>query len=603
MDPSMKAPAETTRLEPGVPEVGRPARVVLVVYHRDGAESVALRAGVPVVVGRLPPADVAIPDASLSRVHARFTLTASGVVVEDLGSTNGTLVGGERVERQALESDEEVQLGAVIAAVHSVGKAGEGAGPALRGHDAFVAALDAELVRARHFGRAATLVMLRPRERGDGVRAFWPELRALLAPVDVAGLYGGDVLELLLVEVGARAAEERVASQLRGVPAALVCGIASFPDAGASAQELVELARAALERSGGPSIRVARADVAHTVAAGAAPEEPVFASAAMRSVVQLARRLGRAVLPVLIEGETGTGKEVLARLVHEAGPRRERPLVCVNCGGIPKDLVESTLFGHERGAFTGAAQQRKGVFEAALGGTVLLDEVGELPAAAQASLLRVLETRRITRVGATDEIELDVRVVAATHRDLESMVEAGLFREDLLFRLNGMTLAIPPLRDRREDIPALSAAFLRQANEANECHVAAISDDAMRLLESYAWPGNVRELKNAIARAVVIADGDQVTPLELPERVRRAGGAVVAPDATGSMAADATAAIAPEPLAAEGNLRSRVERYEAAVLGEALGACAWNLPEAARRLEMPLRTLQHKVALHGLRKR
>jgi len=217
-----------------------------------------------------------------------------------------------------------------------------------------------------------------------------------------------------------------------------------------------------------------------------------------------------------IDQVTGTGKEVLARLIHEGGPRRDKPLVAVNCGAIPAELLESTLFGHERGAFTGAGQQQKGLFEAADGGTIMLDEVGELPAAAQVALLRVLEEKRVRRVGATREIEVDVRVIAATHRDLEAMVEARSFRRDLFYRLNGVDVTLPPLRARREDIAPLAERFLKKAAKANGREVRSIAPEAMVLLKEYGWPGNVRELRNAVERAVVIAEAARL--LDMPLR-------------------------------------------------------------------------------------
>jgi DNA-binding NtrC family response regulator len=603
MDTSSNPHGDTTRLQPGADVGVAPGdrhRVSLVVYHRNGAETALLRPGIAVTVGRLPPSDVAIADPSLSRVHARFTLRDGDVLVEDLGSTNGTLFRGSISETCVLAPGDEVQLGSVIAALHVLGASDPVAAGPLLGHDAFLAALESELKRARHFARTAALVMVRALERApDSLRSFWPALQAGLAAVDVAGHYGPDTIELLLVEADAATAMARVRA-LAERPGALplACGVAVFPACAGSADELVELARAAaLTAKPGSRVVLAPADPTRTLSRAAPAErEPVVASAAMRAVIQLAQRLGRAELPVLLEGETGVGKELVARMVHESGPRRDGPLVCVNCATIPRELVESTLFGHERGAFSGASQQRKGVFEAASGGTVLLDEIGELPAAAQAALLRVLENKRFSRVGSTEEISVDVRVLAATHRDLEAMVEAGTFREDLLFRLNGMTLTIPPLRERRDDIRPLSLAFLREANEANGGAVSAISDEAMEALEAYAWPGNVRELRNALARAVVIAETDLVTPLDLPPRLRRAVVGVASE-------APSSKALLEVAEGAAGDFRSRMEGFEARLLCEALAACEWSLPEAARRLQMPLRTLQHKVAAHGLRRR
>jgi len=298
---------------------------------------------------------------------------------------------------------------------------------------------------------------------------------------------------------------------------------------------------------------------------------------------------------VLLSGETGSGKEVVARAIHEGGPRASKPLICVNCGGIPAQLVESTLFGHEAGAFTGAGARAKGVFEAADGGTVLLDEIGELPAPAQAALLRVLESRRFSRVGSTEEIEVDVRILAATHRDLEERCRDGRFREDLLYRLNARTLTTPPLRDRPEEIPSLAARFIEQANSDNGCAVVGLDSDALELLARYPWPGNVRELRNAMARAVVIAEGDRIGPADLPERVR---GTSLEPAGT-----DAEALFAGLPAPGEvQDLKEELARFEADLILQALEASQGDRTRAAERLGLPVRTLAYKMKAHGIRK-
>jgi DNA-binding NtrC family response regulator len=322
-------------------------------------------------------------------------------------------------------------------------------------------------------------------------------------------------------------------------------------------------------------------------------ERSSAASEAMRSILETATRLARSHLPLLILGETGVGKEVLARGIHAAGPRRDRPFVVVNCGAIPRELVESTFFGHERGAFTGAIEQRKGIFEAAHGGTVLLDEVGELPPGAQAVLLRVLETGIVARVGSSTEIAVDVRVVSATHRDLETMCDSGAFRRDLLYRLDGATLRIPPLRERASEILPLARQFLREAAGATP---PLVDRDAVELLERYAWPGNVRELRNAILRAVALSAGDAISVRDLPERIREAPRTPPA-----ALPADARSETAPFNGAME-TLRERMHRLEAQVLLDALRDASWRQTDAARQLGLPLRTLQYKIKMHGFKR-
>jgi DNA-binding NtrC family response regulator len=328
-------------------------------------------------------------------------------------------------------------------------------------------------------------------------------------------------------------------------------------------------------------------------------DEIVVASPAMSHVFSTVTRIARSPIPVLLLGETGTGKEIVARALHERGPRRARPMVCVNCGAIPAQLVESTLFGHERGAFTGAGQQQRGIFEAADGGTVFLDEIGELPPAAQAALLRVLETRRVVRVGSSREIDVDVRVVAATHRDLEAMCSSGGFRLDLLYRLNAMTLTLPPLRARPEEIAPLALRFLQQANKANGLVLRGIEDPALALLQSYPWPGNARELRNAIERAAVVAEGEWIAERDLPERV---SGPRAAEPAAEREEASAGEAPAMGSSGGADDLRARLLRYEAELIVQALRAAGWNQTAAAQALGMPLRTLVHKIKTLGIKK-
>jgi DNA-binding NtrC family response regulator len=230
---------------------------------------------------------------------------------------------------------------------------------------------------------------------------------------------------------------------------------------------------------------------------------------------ELYRRIGKVArtdATVLILGESGTGKELAARAIHEQSTRANRPMVCVNCAAIPETLIESELFGHEKGAFTGATSGRSGLIEAADGGTLFLDEIGELPLEAQARLLRFLQEGEIRRVGAVQPLKVDVRLIAATHRDLKSRARSGQFREDLYYRLYVMELRMPPLRARENDILELAEAFLTKQAEKMGCESLRFSPDALDLLRHYHWPGNVRELENAIERAVILADGRQITP-------------------------------------------------------------------------------------------
>jgi DNA-binding NtrC family response regulator len=239
----------------------------------------------------------------------------------------------------------------------------------------------------------------------------------------------------------------------------------------------------------------------------------------MREIFELVGTLAHTKTTVLIEGETGTGKEVLARAIHQASDRRNGPLVAVNCAALPESLLESELFGHEKGSFTSAIRQRRGRFELADGGTLFLDEVGDIPAAMQAKLLRVLQERRFERVGGAESIEVDVRVIGATNRSLLQMVREGTFREDLYYRLNVVKITLPPLRERKEDIALLAAHFARKYCGAGEDAALQIAPEAMEALLAYRWPGNIRELENAIERACIVARNRVIHRENLPSEV------------------------------------------------------------------------------------
>jgi DNA-binding NtrC family response regulator len=240
---------------------------------------------------------------------------------------------------------------------------------------------------------------------------------------------------------------------------------------------------------------------------------------AMEDVYRLTRQVARSNASVLLLGETGTGKELIAKAIHHLSPRGSGPFIRVNCGALAENLLESELFGHVRGAFTGAIDNRTGRFEAAHTGTVFLDEINSTTPKLQVKLLRVLQEHEFERVGDTQTIRVDTRVVAASNRDLPEEVDAGRFREDLYYRLNVVTIYLPPLRERREDIPELVGHFLRVYNKANDRHVPHVERKAMEALRAYDWPGNVRELQNYVERAVVLAHGDELTCDLLPENV------------------------------------------------------------------------------------
>jgi len=267
---------------------------------------------------------------------------------------------------------------------------------------------------------------------------------------------------------------------------------------------------------------------------------------------------------VLVAGESGVGKELVARAIHHRSTRRGGPFVAVNCGAIPENLLESELFGHKKGAFTDAVQDRRGLFEEADGGSLFLDEIGELPLSLQVKLLRVLEEEKIRRVGDVRDIKIDVRIITATHRDLPAETKAGRFREDLFYRLNVLPILVPPLRDRREDIPLLIDHFVARNNVRLGTSIRGLDTESRRLLFEYPWPGNVRELENTIERAMVLAEGDQIVAQDLPERLREARDPVQTQLASGELSVKKTMRIVEEILIRRALQRTKGNRTRAA---------------------------------------
>jgi two-component system response regulator AtoC len=311
----------------------------------------------------------------------------------------------------------------------------------------------------------------------------------------------------------------------------------------------------------------------------------------LKDVIDKMRLVSPSRATILIEGESGTGKELIAQAIHQTGTRARAPFVAVHCAALSENLLESELFGHERGSFTGATERRIGRFESADGGTLFLDEIGEISSSTQVKLLRFLETKAIERVGGSKPIELDVRLVAATNRNLEAMVREGKFREDLFFRLNVVRLTMPPLRERPEDIPLLLVHFIRVFSEENGVPPLTVEAGALRTLQAYAWPGNIRELRNFCENAVVLRRGGSLTEYDLEPKFRGPVLALPAPGAAAPVPADAPAraAVAPGPSLS-------VAENEKHLLREALLKARGNRTKAAKLMGVSRRTLHRKLA-------
>ncbi len=478
-------------------------RLWLVALTEGAVTSYILPENGALTIGRAPSNDVAINDPSLSRNHATVRATAAGLTIEDLGSANGTILGGERLppnDAKPLEVGFVVEVGSLMLVVQRSERAVKPR--RLWSHAYFEARLEEECWRGPATGflvvRVHTDSALDPVDLADA-------LHDVLGPTDVAAVYAGREYEMLLVDTPADEAtsvEEAVREAFSASGAKVRIGVASFPEGGRTPDALLGQACAAV--AGGSSAPVLG-------------ESVIIEDQAMRDMHRVAERVARGTISVLLLGETGAGKEILAQAIHRYSPRASAPFVSLNCAALSPTLLESELFGYEKGAFTGADQPKAGLLESANGGTVFLDELGELPPEIQAKLLRVLEQRQVLRVGSVKPRPIDVRFVSATNRDLEQAIETGGFRADLYYRLNGVVMRIPPLRERPNEIQPLAKIFLARAAEGLALSVPpTLTPRALELLQRYQWPGNIRELRNVMERAVLLTTSDVVEVEHLP---------------------------------------------------------------------------------------
>ncbi len=544
---------ETVRLEPR-PEAPQSSRFRVVIVSEAGPSTHALPLTGDVVLGRGDEATIKLDDVAASRRHAVLHVGAT-VRLEDLGSANGTLYRGRKLdsgEQVDLQSGDSVEIGTSLLVLQR-DDLPEGARPwNLETHQRFLETID---VTQPPFSVLRLQVLASPGV-AQGV------LSAALAPDDTVASFGPGQFEILALgrsPAQAKALAETLMTRFTAAGAKLRLGLAHAPQDGADAEALI--------------------------AASARPSEAptpgfVVRDDAMTSLYRMVDRVAPSLINVLLLGETGVGKEVLAAEIHRRSKRASGPFVRLNCAALTESLLESELFGHEKGSFTGAIKQKLGLLESAKAGTVLLDEIGEVPQSIQAKLLRVLEERQVLRVGAVKPEPINVRFIFATNRDLEAEVARGAFRADLFYRVNGISLVIPPLRERIAEIEPLARQFIVKAAQRESRETPELSPEAISTLKHWHWPGNIRELRNVVERAVLLA-----------------GDATITPDL---FALGKGSKVGQPGLAAPSGLREEREAAEKRAVLDALEQTGGNQTKAAQLLGISRRTLVNRLQDYGL---
>ena len=591
-----KSSSPSATLSGGGSEVEPTPCAYVMVIEGDTSSVVQMDPVAPLVIGRENDCDVLLSSSDVSRRHAELRMTAKGATLVDLGSRHGIVVNGERVTSEACR---EVRSGdrIVIGSAHLVFYCD--ARPLQRRSllvgDALRTRLHEEVQRAVFYEKELTVITF----YASGAVLAEAEVIAVLDRrlkiIDVAGIDVGGELVIVVPDIDRKSAAALAASlhkDLCCIEPRLRCGVARCPEDGCDGNTIRSAARHSAQ--GPNSVNESASNV---VAIG--ERLVVISDPTMESVYSLIGRLAKSALPVLINGETGVGKEIAATALHTWSSRKDAPFLALNCAALPTELAESALFGHERGAFTGAVSQKIGIFESANSGTVFLDELGELPLSIQAKLLRVLDSQRVTRLGDVTERAVDVRLIAATNRDLKEEIRAGRFREDLFFRLSTARVVLPPLRDRPRDLTGLASRLLVEACESNKRPLLELSAGAKITLHAHRWPGNIRELKNAMHFVAATMDHEAfvVEAWHLPEDVQspseplHGGDAACAP---GDRIASKHCSRDFRPIAEE------LRELESRRMREALEVCNYVQIEAARLLSMPMRTFATKVKRYEL---
>jgi two-component system, NtrC family, response regulator AtoC len=568
----------------------------LLVMSEKGTFKCALPARGELMIGRDDRCNVHVDDAGVSRHHATLKV-GDRLELVDLGSRNGTLVGDHRVtpnDPVVITFGDTIRIGDTVLVVQATSA---GSAPtSFSSRAAFETKVDEELRAARGSGSPFGLVRVVThtpdgQTAKEGVAASFDRLISeALRPVDIfSSLRPGDY-EIALPDVSPSAAEgigARIRQKLADAGHSAAIGIAMMPENGS--------ARAALQR----------AAAAHLVDAPP-PMAPGVDMRALSKLIPTLERIASGTINVLILGETGVGKDVVAHAIHDLSPRASAPIVALNCCALSETLLESELFGHERGAFTGAVRAKMGHLEAAHGGTFFLDEIGEMSLGLQAKLLRVLEQKEVTRVGGLKPRSIDVRILAATNRDLQIEVDAGRFRRDLFFRLSAVSVNVPPLRDRLDEIEPLTRRFVACQSELSKRAPPDISPEVFSLFRTYPWPGNIRELRNVAERAVLLSAGEAITLQHLPVDK-------MAPDLPSEREKPAPATQRPPPPESSAKVAENPSPSEALLEGfipsnqkereriiEALQMFHGNQTKAAEALGMSRRTLVSRMTEYEL---
>jgi transcriptional regulator with GAF, ATPase, and Fis domain len=578
----------------------------LLCIEGERAATVPLPASGELIIGRSAECGLRLSDELVSRAHARLLVMPDGIRLEDCGSRHGTLLNDQKLTGSRLLASGDVIgiCGAVLIVHRRRAAPGAVSGRAMLDERSLMRRFEEELERSLRYRRELSLVIVRSTRPFLRIRVAGV-LAERLRLIDVAALFGEQELAVLLPETCSDEAVE-LANALVARLSDAAAGIATSPADGVDADTLLSCARMATMAPGsnGPSKVARAADATHVIELD--ERRVVLADPAMVGIYDLLKRLARSDLPILIGGETGVGKELAAAAAHKFSPRAQGPLVAINCASIPEQLAESELFGHERGAFTGAATAKPGQLELAHHGTVFLDEIGELPLAVQAKLLRVLETGELQRIGDLKPRAIDVRIVSATNRNLAAEIESGRFRQDLYFRLAAAQVVIPPLRDRPRDLAVLVQRLFAAACARLGRRPLPFTIAATQALFLHRWPGNVRELKNTLDYAAAAAPDSavEIDTWHLPPALARTQRAPSRDDAP-SEAARAPPVATTTPGGTPMGCRFRpiddeLRELERDRMVAALAAAHGVQNRAAELIGMPLRTFVTKLKRYSI---